>query len=129
MLLNPAVRRQRQADLSKFEASLIYRVSSRTDSKITEKPCLNKQTNIYKAKIIPNYKPSDLYPALKMTRLDIESLSQLSTEKHTRPIFTDQICVLGIQHKKFITGYNKIPFSPSRQSVGVLRVYLQLLEI
>lgn len=29
MLLIPAVRRQRQVDLCKFEASLVYRVSSR----------------------------------------------------------------------------------------------------
>ena len=38
--LTPALRRQRQADLSEFEASLVYRVGSRTGSKATDKPCL-----------------------------------------------------------------------------------------
>ena len=41
--LIPALRRKRQADLCEFEASLVYRVSSRTGSKATEKPCLKKQ--------------------------------------------------------------------------------------
>ena len=35
--LIPALRRQRQVE---FKASLIYRASSRTGSKATEKPCL-----------------------------------------------------------------------------------------
>ncbi len=39
-----ALRRQRQVDLSEFEASLVYRVSSRTESQgCTEKLCLEKQ--------------------------------------------------------------------------------------
>ena len=33
----PALRRQRQVDLCEFKASLIYRVSSRTGSKATER--------------------------------------------------------------------------------------------
>ena len=40
MPLIPAPRRQRQMDLGEFEASLVYRASSRTDAKATEKPCL-----------------------------------------------------------------------------------------
>ena len=47
--LIPALGRQRQADLYEFDASLVYRISSRTDSHdcYTEKPCLktNKLTN------------------------------------------------------------------------------------
>ena len=34
--------RQRQVDLCECEASLVYRESSRTGSKATEKPCLKK---------------------------------------------------------------------------------------
>ncbi|CAO2593744.1 hypothetical protein LEMLEM_LOCUS7412, partial [Lemmus lemmus] len=41
--LIPALRKQRQADLCEFETSLVYRASSRTDSKATEKPCLKNQ--------------------------------------------------------------------------------------
>jgi hypothetical protein len=38
-----ALRRQRQVDLSEFEVSLVYRVSSRTESQgCTEKLCLEK---------------------------------------------------------------------------------------
>ncbi len=43
MLLIPALGRQRQADLCEFETCLVYRASSRTGSKATEKPCLEKQ--------------------------------------------------------------------------------------
>ena len=46
--LIPALRRQRQADLCEFEASLVYRVSSRTASKATEKPCLGTQLPLQK---------------------------------------------------------------------------------
>ena len=42
MPLIPALGRQRQVDLYEFEASLIYRVSSRTGAKATEKPCLKE---------------------------------------------------------------------------------------
>ena len=42
MRLIPALRRQRQAKLCEFEASLVYRASSKTGSKATEKPCLEK---------------------------------------------------------------------------------------
>ena len=42
---NPSTQRQRQADLYEFKPSLVYRVSSRTGSKATEKSCLEKQTN------------------------------------------------------------------------------------
>ncbi|XP_040604768.1 N-acetylglucosaminyl-phosphatidylinositol de-N-acetylase isoform X2 [Mesocricetus auratus] len=43
--LIPTLRRQRQVDLWKFETSLNYQASSRTASKATEKPCLEKQAN------------------------------------------------------------------------------------
>ena len=39
---NPITGRRRQADLWKFEASLVYRASSKAGSKATEKPCLKK---------------------------------------------------------------------------------------
>jgi hypothetical protein len=44
MSLIPALGKQRQVDLCEFEASLVYRVSSRT-ARAThrEKPCLRKQ--------------------------------------------------------------------------------------
>ena len=38
--VNPALGRQKQSDLCKFEASLVYRGSFRTGSNATEKPCL-----------------------------------------------------------------------------------------
>ena len=41
--LIPALLRQRQMDLCEFKASLVYRVSSRTGSIATEKPCLRKR--------------------------------------------------------------------------------------
>ena len=42
--LIPALRRQRQADLCEFEASLVYRASSRTGSKATQRnPILKKK--------------------------------------------------------------------------------------
>ena len=43
MPLIPAFMRQREAGLCEFEASLAYRVSSRTGSKATEKPRLRKK--------------------------------------------------------------------------------------
>ena len=43
MSLIPAQGRQRQVDLCEFEASLVYRVSSRTTRAI-QKPCLEKTT-------------------------------------------------------------------------------------
>ena len=42
-LLIPAFRRQRQMDLWEFEASLVHRMNSRTGSKATEEPYLEKQ--------------------------------------------------------------------------------------
>ena len=42
MPLISALGRQRQVDLWEFEASLIYRMGSRTGSKATEKPCFKK---------------------------------------------------------------------------------------
>ena len=42
MPLIPALWRQRQVDLCEFEASLVYRASSRTNSKATEKPRVEK---------------------------------------------------------------------------------------
>ena len=39
----PALRKQRQEALREFEASLVYKVSSRTARAVyTEKPCLRK---------------------------------------------------------------------------------------
>ena len=43
--LIPILRRQRQADLYEFEASLVYRVSSRTGSKVTQKSSVLKNQN------------------------------------------------------------------------------------
>ena len=43
MPLIPAVRRQRQADLCEFKASLVYRASSRTASKAIGNPVLKNQ--------------------------------------------------------------------------------------
>jgi hypothetical protein len=42
--LIPALQRQRQAD-SEFEASMVYKVSSRTARTIQRNPVLKKQTN------------------------------------------------------------------------------------
>ena len=42
--LIPALGRQGQANLCEFKASLVYRVSNRTRSKATEKPCLKTTT-------------------------------------------------------------------------------------
>ena len=42
MPLTPTLRRQKQVDLCEFEASLVYRVSSKTGFKATEKSCLEK---------------------------------------------------------------------------------------
>ena len=43
MNLIPALGRQRQADLSKFKASLVYRASSKRNSQgYTDKPCFKK---------------------------------------------------------------------------------------
>ena len=42
MPLIPALRKQRQVDLCRFEASLVYRVSSRKARMVSEKPCLKK---------------------------------------------------------------------------------------
>jgi hypothetical protein len=38
MTLIPALRRQRMVDLCKFEASLVYRISSRTARAVTQSP-------------------------------------------------------------------------------------------
>ena len=48
MPLIPALRRKRQVDLSEFEASLVYKVSSRTARAATQRnPVLkNKQKNV-----------------------------------------------------------------------------------
>ena len=51
MPLNPSLRRQRQADLCDFEASLIYIVSSRSHT--TTKSCLKKKKIVIKIKIKP----------------------------------------------------------------------------
>ena len=45
-----ALTRQRQADLCEFKASLVYRASSRTSSKATEKPSLKTKQNKTKQK-------------------------------------------------------------------------------
>ena len=41
-LLIPTLRRHRQVDLCEFEASLVYKASSRIGSKATETPCHDK---------------------------------------------------------------------------------------
>ena len=61
---NSSTQGQKQADLCEFEASLAYRVSSRTGSKVTEKPCLKKtktkQTKITKEHRLADYKVTKL---------------------------------------------------------------------
>ena len=42
---NPSIGRQRQADLCEFEASLVYRASSRTARATQRNPVSKKQTN------------------------------------------------------------------------------------
>ena len=42
MPLIPEFRRQRQVDLCEFEASLVYKASSRTAKAVSEKPCLKQ---------------------------------------------------------------------------------------
>ena len=60
--LIPAVWRQRQVDLCEFEVSLIYRASSSTGSKATEKPCLGKKNvlieehHVQSCSIIPKWR-------------------------------------------------------------------------
>jgi hypothetical protein len=49
MLLVPALRRQRQSDLSEFEASLVYRVSSRT-ARATQRDPVSKTNENYSFK-------------------------------------------------------------------------------
>jgi hypothetical protein len=44
MPLIPGLRRKRQVDLSKFKASLVYRVNSRTVGAVPEKHCLKNKT-------------------------------------------------------------------------------------
>ena len=44
--LIPALGRQRQEKLCEFKTSLVYKVSFRTGSKATEKPCLEKPNQI-----------------------------------------------------------------------------------
>ena len=46
--LIPVLRRQKQADLCKFKASLVYRVSSRTPRAIPRNPVLKKKRNTSK---------------------------------------------------------------------------------
>ena len=43
MPLFPALKGQRQVDLRELEASLVYKVRSRTGSKATEKSCLENK--------------------------------------------------------------------------------------
>ena len=43
MSLIPALERQKQGDFREFEASLLYRASSKAGSKATEKPCMENQ--------------------------------------------------------------------------------------
>jgi hypothetical protein len=45
--LTPALRRQRQVDLCGFEASLVYRASSRTARATQRNPLLKKKERIY----------------------------------------------------------------------------------
>ena len=43
MPLNLALGRQKQVDFCEFKANLVFKVSSRTGSIATEKPCLEKK--------------------------------------------------------------------------------------
>lgn len=40
---DPSIKKHRQVDLGEITVSLVYRVSSKTGSKITEKPCPKHQ--------------------------------------------------------------------------------------
>ena len=55
--MHPALRRQRQVDLCEFEASLVYRVSSRTAEVTQRKPISEK----------PPSSPSPLLPPISRT--------------------------------------------------------------
>ena len=48
----PSLGRQRQADLCEFEASLVYKASSRTGPKAIEKPRLEKNKTSKQTKVI-----------------------------------------------------------------------------
>jgi hypothetical protein len=52
MPLIPALRRQRQADLCEFEASLLYRVSSKTDKAIHRETKSQKTNQTTTTKLI-----------------------------------------------------------------------------
>ena len=55
MPLIPALRKQRQVDCYEFEVSLVYRVSSKTDSQgYTEKSCLGKNSHPTSHPTIPH---------------------------------------------------------------------------
>jgi hypothetical protein len=45
MLLIPALKRQRQSDLFELEASLVYKVSSRTDRAVRQRNPVSKNHN------------------------------------------------------------------------------------
>jgi hypothetical protein len=56
MPLIPALGSQRQVDICEFEASLVYKESSRTARAVTQRNCLKRQNNTiqYKQKTKPN---------------------------------------------------------------------------
>jgi hypothetical protein len=56
MPLIPALGRQRQVDLCELEASLVYRVSSRTASAIQRNPVMKKQNKTKKQQKIKTKK-------------------------------------------------------------------------
>ena len=71
----PAVRRQRQVNLSEFGPAWSTELSFKADSKATEKPCLRKQTNkqARKEKVIVSFEFGPR-PAGKLLSVVRESL-------------------------------------------------------
>ena len=58
MPLIPALRRQRQVDFCEFEASLVYRVSSRTAGAVTQRKSVSKTNKQQKGYLM--CKPNNL---------------------------------------------------------------------
>ena len=75
--------KKRQADLREFEASLVYRASSRTSSKATEKPCLEKQTKRKRKRKKEKEKNQPNLPRYKTMSTDLGPEMQRAPEHHT----------------------------------------------
>ena len=89
--LIPALRRQRQGNLCEFEVSLVNRVSSRTETKATQKPCLKKQTNKQNEdmgkknkRTVPHFSPPQPSPSPVMRPPEATVLHPASSPLPTR---------------------------------------------